>query len=198
MASLTTKERILLAAVQLFSDVGFDNVSMRDIAKIAGIQAPSIYNHFESKQQLLSSIYEYFTKNQAAAIPDVAELLEKAATSPVADIISRLEYQYPPAIEETMGRILLIACQRLAIDRRSEQFIFDRFFSVTDGLYRPVLSRLVELGRIQPLDIDAFIRLVTFHSYSMAVLSYSQLCDDPQGCRDSQRLMHSLIQTVPD
>lgn len=45
-------------AVELFAAEGFGQVSMRDLASHAGIQAGSIYHHFESKESLLFEIGE--------------------------------------------------------------------------------------------------------------------------------------------
>lgn len=44
------------AAVELFFERGYHGVSVKDIGNAVGMRAPSIYNHFESKQQLLQII----------------------------------------------------------------------------------------------------------------------------------------------
>src|SRR5256885_16637442 len=52
------REQILAAAVQLFAKYGYHAAPLRDIARIAGIQAASIYHHFPNKQALLVEIME--------------------------------------------------------------------------------------------------------------------------------------------
>ncbi len=52
------RECILDAAVQLFSEYGYHAAPLRDIARIAGIQAASIYHHYPNKQALLVEIME--------------------------------------------------------------------------------------------------------------------------------------------
>ena len=54
----SAREKILLAAVQLFAKYGYHAAPLRDIARIAGIQAASIYYHYASKQALLVEIME--------------------------------------------------------------------------------------------------------------------------------------------
>lgn len=44
--------RILAAAERLFSEAGFDAVSMNDIAAAAGVSKANIFHHFASKQAL--------------------------------------------------------------------------------------------------------------------------------------------------
>jgi len=52
------RESILAAAVQLFAEYGYHAAPLRDIARIAGIQAASIYHHYPNKQALLVEIME--------------------------------------------------------------------------------------------------------------------------------------------
>ena len=54
----SVRERILAAAVQLFAQYGYHAATMRDIARISGIQAASIYYHYSSKQALLVEIMD--------------------------------------------------------------------------------------------------------------------------------------------
>jgi AcrR family transcriptional regulator len=51
---LSTRERILTAAIALYADRGFDACTMRDLASAVGVKAPAIYNHFESKEEILA------------------------------------------------------------------------------------------------------------------------------------------------
>ena len=53
-----TKQRILDRALELFSAKGYDSVSVGEIAKAVGIKAPSLYNHFPSKQAIFDAIAE--------------------------------------------------------------------------------------------------------------------------------------------
>jgi AcrR family transcriptional regulator len=50
------KGEIRRAAVRLFSERGYYGTGMSDIAAAVGMTASSLYNHVESKQQLLASI----------------------------------------------------------------------------------------------------------------------------------------------
>lgn len=55
---MNTKEKILNAALTLFSEKGYNAVSVRHIAAEVGIKASSLYNHFESKQDILNELVE--------------------------------------------------------------------------------------------------------------------------------------------
>ncbi|MEL4106342.1 TetR/AcrR family transcriptional regulator [Oscillospiraceae bacterium WX1] len=63
---MTTKEKILDAALTLFSERGYDPVSVRDIAAAVGIKESSLYNHFKNKQDIFDTIVTAYTDRWAA------------------------------------------------------------------------------------------------------------------------------------
>jgi len=55
-----TKERIFDVSLDLFSEKGYDGVSVREIAREVGIRESSIYNHYKNKEAILDAIIDYF------------------------------------------------------------------------------------------------------------------------------------------
>lgn len=51
-----TKQIILRRALSLFSQKGYDAVSVAEIAQAVGIKAPSLYKHYQSKQDIFDAI----------------------------------------------------------------------------------------------------------------------------------------------
>ncbi|MBD0672306.1 TetR/AcrR family transcriptional regulator, partial [Streptomyces sp. CBMA156] len=49
------REELLTAAVRLFHQRGFDNVSTDQLGAAVGISGPSVYRHFDSKAELLAA-----------------------------------------------------------------------------------------------------------------------------------------------
>lgn len=66
MKKLSRKQEIITVASKLFKEKGYSAVTMRDIAKAMGIKAASLYNHINSKQEILTyiiiSLAEEFTQ----------------------------------------------------------------------------------------------------------------------------------------
>jgi len=52
----TKKEIIMEKAARLFREKGFGAASMRDIAEALGVEAASLYNHIQSKSEILQAI----------------------------------------------------------------------------------------------------------------------------------------------
>ncbi|MDL2206404.1 TetR/AcrR family transcriptional regulator [Eubacteriales bacterium OttesenSCG-928-N13] len=58
----STRDRILLTAVRMFSERGYADVSIRDIAERVEIKPSSFYNHFSSKDELFDTIIDTISK----------------------------------------------------------------------------------------------------------------------------------------
>jgi len=52
----TRKDQIINTAAKLFKEKGYSAVTMRDLASALGIKAASLYNHINSKQDILKAI----------------------------------------------------------------------------------------------------------------------------------------------
>ena len=50
---MSTKEKILDAALSLFAENGYDGTSVEQIAGIVGIKAPSLYKHYKGKEDIV-------------------------------------------------------------------------------------------------------------------------------------------------
>lgn len=82
---MTTRERILRAAAELFRKRGFNGTSMQDISSSVGITKSSLYHHFPSKQALLSEILELTVDRVTPAVQAVA-----SSSLPAADRLHRV------------------------------------------------------------------------------------------------------------
>lgn len=63
---MTTKEKIVETALELFSRRGYDGVSVRDIARAVGIRESSLYNHFENKRAIFDGIVDLCVQQSEA------------------------------------------------------------------------------------------------------------------------------------
>ena len=55
---MTTRDKILNETLTLFSENGFDGTSVEQIAEKVGIKAPSLYNHFKGKEDILNALID--------------------------------------------------------------------------------------------------------------------------------------------
>ena len=55
---MTTRDRILDETLTLFAENGYDGTSVEQIAERVGIKAPSLYNHFKGKEDILNTLID--------------------------------------------------------------------------------------------------------------------------------------------
>jgi AcrR family transcriptional regulator len=169
-----TKRKIIEAAVKLFSEKSYGKVSIREITEAVGIRPASFYNHFNSKDDLLNYIYKLYEEKIEYLLPDVNCLLSLAHTTHPHELLKRAQYFFDPDDQEMMDRIILIASIESHTDERSAAFIERNLFGHTGTITKTLLQRMLDLGRIKPMDIDAYVTIFTNLCYSTAVRNFSK------------------------
>lgn len=175
-----TKKRILEKALELFSAQGYDAVSVGEIAKAAGIKAPSLYNHFASKQAIFDAIVEntaaqYETdtgkihihvQDVAKDIPAFAEITEEALFEKVRQIF---EYSLHNEVISRFRRMMTIeqfrSTQLAAL--YSKRYV-DRMLVYHANIFRS----LIAAGEIRKEDPEVLAMM-----YVAPVLTLIGICD---------------------
>ncbi len=68
MKTSNTKEKILNVSLKLFAQKSYNGASIREIAKEIGIRESAIYNHFQSKDEILNEIISSFSKRNFGSL----------------------------------------------------------------------------------------------------------------------------------
>ena len=78
---MSRKEEIIYATLELASVNGMKGVSMSQIAEKVGIKAPSLYNHFKSKDEIIREMYSFLReqaqKNNGEPSVDYSKVFEE-------------------------------------------------------------------------------------------------------------------------
>lgn len=69
------REKLLDAAIRLFSERGYANTSVEEVARSLGVTKPYVYRYFKNKEALLVAMYERVTDR-------IVALLEEAVATP--------------------------------------------------------------------------------------------------------------------
>ena len=76
------REEIILAALELASENGLQSVSMSRIAEKVRIKAPSLYNHFKSKDEIVKAMYTFLREkaqqNRSTGFTDPEDYRQKS------------------------------------------------------------------------------------------------------------------------
>lgn len=67
-----TRDRLLKAAIEVFSTEGYVGATTREIARIAEVSEVTLFRHFQSKEQLLNAVAQHITalRTEAFTQPD--------------------------------------------------------------------------------------------------------------------------------
>ncbi|ERI09949.1 TetR/AcrR family transcriptional regulator [Aneurinibacillus aneurinilyticus] len=70
-----TREKILHSAVEIFSQKGFQASTIREIARLAGVNDLTVYRHFESKEKLFTEMFQ-----RHALLSEISEYIVQGIT----------------------------------------------------------------------------------------------------------------------
>lgn len=112
-----TRERLLAAATEVFTDQGFGSTAMGDIATAAGVSHGTVYTYFETKEAVLLAVIQQ-------QIDDlVSSLRTSTATDPrerIADANARYLAAYAP-----VARLLRVVEEASLSDERFGRILTD-------------------------------------------------------------------------
>jgi len=137
---------IIDGAARLFSEHGFDGVSMRDVADAAGVSKANIYHHFASKQALYLAVL----RSRAAATRALLEELSQPAES-FAERTKRFMSAHLENILEHSQTFRLLLRESLSGDDRQAQALAD---DVVGENFRRLIAILREGQRAGVLRSD--------------------------------------------
>jgi AcrR family transcriptional regulator len=136
------RDIVLKVAAKLFSEKGFDSVSINDIGLAAGITGPAIYRYFVSKEALLVSVYDYLHAKESDGIKSI--LSEEIG--PWESLERMLAFQIALALDEA-EKIRIVNNEerhlptKEAGDVRAERRSFTSVWTDMVGRARPDLAR---------------------------------------------------------
>jgi len=175
-AASGTKELIFDTFVEMTSDSGFENVSMRDIARKVGINPASIYYHFENKNQLLEYSYEYFILHQyenRISREAMRKLIESASPREIVRA-----YLYTKESEDQKKYIRMVLITKIVFMRFFQDPLANAIFiemNANNAEYVfDTMNYGVRIGRIDPdFDIETFSAIFFGAASMMGFLSFA-------------------------
>ncbi|MCL1983197.1 MAG: TetR family transcriptional regulator [Clostridiales bacterium] len=156
-----TKKKIFYSAIRLFTERGYENVSLNDIADTIGIRQSAIYNHFKSKQEILDTIYDFYHYYQISNRPGPEELEALLETGSIFDIITKgFIYQFEEGVIEQMLDIAKIVFQRASTDAKAKELFQDLILNEAIVFVEDGLGKAVDAGRFAPFDTRSMSILI--------------------------------------
>ena len=113
------KEEIIFATLELASENGLKSVSMSQIAEKVGIKAPSLYNHFKSKDEIVKTMYSYLRESARKGRPSGFTVLEEIDSKTLEQILNE-------ALSAYLGMISDRTISKYSVRKASQRFLVSR------------------------------------------------------------------------
>lgn len=187
---MTAKERMVQAALDEFTENGYDGTSMHAVAKRAGVSAPLLKYHFRTKDEIAAAARELlFSRVRMPLEPDTSLISDDASWRAV--MRTWLGLVVDVLTSEENGRCLTALCRDEA---RHPEFTL---FSFHDTIMRPAYQSLVHMMELACPD-GRTARMWSWTVWSMVVSlcfnSRSRIAEYvPADCRVANFAVDSVL-----
>ncbi|WP_328770843.1 TetR/AcrR family transcriptional regulator [Streptomyces sp. NBC_00286] len=128
-----TRDRILAAAREEFSERGYDKTSVRGIAKAAGVDSALVHHYFGTKEQVFEAAVE-------VAFAPALKVRDTVLEGPLDEVGERMTRVIFGLWENPVTRTPLLAIVRSAVNNETAAAVFRRL--VAAQLMRRIAGRL--------------------------------------------------------
>lgn len=145
---------ILSESLRLFAEHGYGGTSMRDVAKLVGIKAPTVYSHYPSKAHVLAELArigheEHLRRVRTAVLAAQPDPKQQLAALVRAHVMAHAEYAMLAVVANTEMHSLepQFAAPILEVRRRSELLLLEIIQRGVDlGVFRVADTQLAGLA----------------------------------------------------
>ncbi len=188
------QEQILHAAALLFAERGFHRTTTKDIAEAADVAEGTIYNYFETKNDLLFAILSHLSESelpQAGLVPGAVGQTEDSTGSARAHFASLLDLRREYIVENSV-MLQAILSEILANVELRQRYAEQMLAPTMDGLEKN-LALQIQLGQLREQDVPATARVLTSLWIGLFIM---QLLEDPQKQPNWERIARATIDLV--
>jgi AcrR family transcriptional regulator len=162
-----TRERILTAALDLFSELSFDGATTRDIAARAGVTQPLLNYHFSSKDELWRAAVDGLFETLSRVLSARADGLRGVDEVTVARLLVR-EFIYFSADHPQLHRIITQECKT---DGPRMDWLVERHIRPLYDEATALFARLAEQGHLPDIPPPHLYYILTGAGPTMFVLA---------------------------
>lgn len=171
LPELTTKEKLALAALDLFSRKGYTATSVDEIAGAIGIKGPNIYKYFKGKEDLFNELLNHaeqeyrenmgMVKEKVVHIKSAAELKEFS-----------MKQVYFTLTNDTVRKLRkMYTIEQYRTEQLAELATFHQYTNIME-LYKIIFSEMMKSGEMEENDVE-----VTALDYFAPVSLLIEICD---------------------
>ena len=166
-----TKERILSAALDLFSRNGYAGTNIRELTASLGLVKSSLYKHFESKEEIWNSLLDEMIAYYGARFGSPEHL------PPVPDSLEGLVTMTMKMADFTIHDEKVIKTRKLLTieqfrDERAQALATQHFLKGLKDMFTPIFAGMMDKGLLRR-DDPAMLAF----AYTAPISALIHLCD---------------------
>jgi AcrR family transcriptional regulator len=156
------KKKILDAALDVFMDKGFSGVLISDIARAADIGKGTVYEYFQSKEDLFIELLNYLFEHHQSYDP--REWTDNA--TPEKKLEDLISFYIDSRIQSSSRRnkVLFMLVDYLAHRRARQGKLFynrRKYFTAYRSEIRSIVKEGVRRGAFKKVDVDLMVTIIT-------------------------------------
>jgi Transcriptional regulator len=149
---MSTKQVIFDNALALFSQKGYDGVSVREIAKSVGIKESSIYNHYQSKKAILDDICGHFIKTLSVSRLPLEEVEKMLAVMRPSEVFLTFISSYGRQIDKKITQMANVIFSEQFHNGMIHVIFTEELVRNNVSYYEKILSLMEEKKTIKACD----------------------------------------------
>ena len=166
-----TKERILAAALAMFSQKGYAGTNIRELSESLGLVKSAMYRHFESKEEIWNSLLDeliaYYEARFGSTehLPPVPDSLEELVTMTMRMVSFTVH-------DETVVKTRKMLTIEQFRDERARELATKYFLTGLKDMFTPLFAGMMDKGLLRRDDP----KMLAF-AYTAPIADLVHLCD---------------------
>ncbi len=182
-----TKDRILTAALEMFSEKGYDGTNLRELSASFGLVKSGIYKHYESKEEIWNALLDRMTAYYGEHFGS-PEHLPPVPDSPEEFIVMTMRMVNLTIHDEQIVKTRKVLTLEQYRDERARDLATKHFLTGLTEMFTRILSRMMEKGLIRRDDPE----MLAF-AYATPISALIHLCDrEPEKTEDAIRKIEAF------
>ena len=160
---MSTRDKIMDVALNMFSERGYEAVSIRDICGEVGIKESTLYYHFKNKKDILDSLIEKFRSHIDGLLARVDEITDKPAqkkgknVDPSVQIVDSYmidSYLFDPFCNLMLRLMMIEQFHNEELRELYEKTLFTDPYEIQMNIYK----RLASAGMMPEEDVEWVVK----------------------------------------
>lgn len=161
------REEIVASCENLYQTLSFKDITLKEISKVTSFSRPTIYNYFQTKEEIFLALFEKEYDRWNASLEDILASDEKYTGKQLADLIAK-------TLEKRAQLLKLLSMNNYDMEANSREELlvsFKRSYGKSLQIFRAILEK--HCRGISPADIEQI--MYVFFPFMFGIYPYAEV-----------------------